>query len=435
MPCLVRFAFIATALVISAVARGAAAAVCEVGAYRGPSGDFVVIVETADTAKSGAWRYSFRDGRYGSTRGGPVQCVEGAVLVSGPSAPAARWPRIALRTTATRFDSGGVVLAGLLIEPPDARARPPLVVLVHGSERTPWIRRANAPYLLAAQGVAAFIYDKRGTGASGGTYHQNFARLADDVVAAAGEAKRLANGRFGRFGLFGGSQGGWVAPRAANASGAQFVVVAFGLVVSPLEEDAEQVQGELVQLGYGADTLAKAREVTDATGAVIASHFTSGYEELARIRRAYGAEPWFSRIKGEVTGDVLGLDETTLRGQGRTRLDDLDIDWRYDAVGELRKVKAPQLWIVADADREAPSARTLEVLEGLRREGQQLEIAVFPDTDHGIMEFTRAPDGTRTMTRVAEGYFRLRADWIKQERHPPYGKAVFPYPQPGRGGR
>jgi hypothetical protein len=225
-----------------------------------------------------------------------------------------------------------------------------------------------------------------------------------------------------------GGQGGWVAPRAANASGAQFVVVGFGLVVSPLEEDAEQVQGDLLQLGYGVDTLAKARKVTDATGAVIASHFTTGYDDLAKVRKAYGAEPWFSRIKGEFTGEVLGLDEATLRREGRAKLDNLDIDWRYDAVGELRKVRASRLWIIAGADREAPTAKSLEVLEGLRREGQKIEIAVFPDTDHGIMEFVQEPDGTRTMTRVADGYFRLRADWIKQERHPPYGRAVFPYP-------
>jgi hypothetical protein len=47
----------------------------------------------------------------------------------------------------------------------------------------------------------------------------------------------------------------------------------------------------------------------------------------------------------------------------------------------------------------------------------------FPNTDHGMYEFTQAADGTRTSTRVTDGYYRLLADWIKGETHPPYGAA------------
>lgn len=399
-----------------------AAPPCQAGAYRGPAGDFVVVYEAVSPAKQ--WRYTFRDGRYGAIEGGPVQCLRDAIGVAGRQ----RWPRIALRSTTTRFRSGGVTLVGELIEPLGVTT-PPLVVLVHGAERTPYVGgHTRAPYLLAAQGIAAFVFDKRGTAASGGEYNQSFARLADDVVAASAEAKRLARGRYRRFGLYGGSQGGWVAPRAANAAGADFVVVGFGLVITPLEEDAEQVASELRRHGYDQAVLAKARKVTDATGAVIASHFTAGYDALAAVRKTYGAEPWFHQIKGEFTGDILAADEPTLRKDGRARLDNLDIDWHYDAIGELRKVKPPQLWVLAGADREAPSEITLARLQALRRDGRPLEIAVFPDTDHGIQEFTEAPDGTRTMTRIADGYIRLTADWIKQEQHRPYGRATYPAP-------
>lgn len=411
-------------------ARADAPPACEAGAYQGPSGDFVVVSEAINAAKQAAWRYAFRDGRFGAIEHGPLQCARGAVSVAWPGKPAERWPRMALRSTTTRFRSGGVTLVGELIEPPAGRgAPPPLVVLVHGSESTPYVGgHTRLPYLFAAQGIAAFVFDKRGTGASGGAYTQNFSRLADDVVAASAEARRLARGRYRRFGLYGGSQGGWVAPHAANAAGADFVVVGFGLVLTPLEEDAEQVATELRAHGYGDDVLGKARKVTDATGAVMASHFTAGYDALAAVRAAYGTEPWFAQIRGEFTGDVLAGDEAALRRDGRAKYDNLDIEWRYDAIGELRKVQAPQLWVLAGADHEAPPALTLARLQGLRREGRPLELAVFPDTDHGIQEFVEAPDGTRTMTRVADGYFRITADWIKREQHPPYGRAIYPAP-------
>jgi len=406
-----------------ALAPRAAAAACEVGAYRGPAGDFVAIVEGQDTATSGEHRYVFRDGRRGGTRDGTIECVAGAVVLASSGA---RWPKLALRLTPTAFDSGGVVLTGMLIEPPAAAGKPPLLVVGHGSERTGAVRRSYYPYVFAAQGIAAFVYDKRGTGDSGGAYTQSFARLAEDMVAASVEARRLAHGRHGRFGLFGGSQGGWVAPRAANAAGAQFVVVGFGLVLDPLEEDAEQVKTELRAFGYGPDVLARAREVTDATAVVMASHFAAGYDRLAAIRARHGAEPWFSQIKGEFTGEVLASDEATLRRDGRARLDNLDIDWHYDAVGELRKVRAPVLWIIAGKDREAPPALTIERLKALQRARRPIELVMFPDTDHGILEFVEAADGTRTVTRYADGYFRMLADWVNQARRPPYGRAVPP---------
>ncbi len=398
----------------------AALAACTVGAYHGPDASFVAIVELPDSAKTGAYRYAFGDGRFGTTGDGKVACAGDVVTVGGKP-----WSRIALKETRVQFRSGDALLAGILIEPPHGSdgTKPPLVVTVHGSENTAWIHRQRGPYMLAAQGIAVFAFDKRGTGGSQGTYNQNFHKLATDVVAAAATAKRLAKGRFGRFGLFGGSQGGWVAPRAANEAGAQFVAVGFGLLVDPLDEDASQVATELREAGYDAAVLQKARQVTDATGAVMTAHFRDGYAGLAEVKTRYGKEPWFAAIKGEFSGDVLRTPETELRATGAARFDNLDIDWRYDAVGELRKVTAPQLWVIAGADREAPPAETIARLKGLRASGKPIRIVRFPDTDHGIVEFTQAADGSRTVTRTADGYWRLLADWIKGVWRPPYGRA------------
>ncbi|MDC8014821.1 alpha/beta hydrolase family protein [Tahibacter soli] len=412
----------AALFVALAAASGTAAAdACKPGVYRSGSGESVAISERPNTAETGEWRYTFLDGRYGGTKAGVVACADDAVTVTRDRKPAERWNAVPLRTTSTTFKSGDLTLAGQLIEPAGVD-KPPLVVFVHGSERTPTVGgRSSYAYLFAAQGISVFVFDKRGTGASGGTYNQNFPKLADDVVAASIEAKRLAAGRYSRFGLFGGSQGGWVAPRAANDAKAQFVAVGFGLLIDPLEEDAEQVQSELRELGYGDDVLAKARRVTDATGAVMAAHFADGYVGLAQAKKQFAAEPWFGKIKGEFTGDVLALDEAALRKDGRAKFDDLDLDWRYDARGELAKVKAPQLWVVAGADREAPPVTTVERLQQLRKAGKPIEIVVFPRTDHGMYEFTQAADGTRDVTRVTDGYYRLLGDWIKGGMRPPYG--------------
>ncbi|MEO0330545.1 MAG: alpha/beta hydrolase, partial [Bacteroidota bacterium] len=94
-----------------------------------------------------------------------------------------------------------------MIEPAVAGPETPLVIFAHGSERSGWLDTHRDPYQMVGRGLSVFVYDKRGTGASGGDYSQNVPRLAADLALAAAEAQRLAEGRFGRFGLIGLSQG------------------------------------------------------------------------------------------------------------------------------------------------------------------------------------------------------------------------------------
>ncbi len=149
--------------------------------------------------------------------------------------------------------------------PRGAGKNTPLVFYAHGSENRGWVDSARDPYQMVGRGVSVFVYDKRGTGLSKGEYTQNFPRLADDLVAASREAKRLADGRYGRFGLVGLSQGGWIVPLAAARAKAEFLGIGYGLVVDIAEQDAAQVTKELRERGYGDDIIAKARTVTDIT--------------------------------------------------------------------------------------------------------------------------------------------------------------------------
>jgi hypothetical protein len=142
------------------------------------------------------------------------------------------------------------------------------------------------------------------------------------------------------------------------------------------------------------------------------------------VKKKYANEPWYGKIQGEWTGEILKLDDATLRKAATTpNPNDDQLIWRYDAVGELRKVKPPQLWVVAGEDREAPPATTISRLQDLQREGKPIEIVVFPRTDHGMYEFEEAKDGKRKHTRITDGYFRLVSDWILGEQNPPYGAA------------
>ena len=388
-----------------------AAAPCTVGVY-GPAGSFVAITRRGDT-----FRYSFSDGRYGNVAAGAsVECSNNAVRVGGTDVLEKR----DIRVTDTVFDANGARLAGQLLEPEGAGATTPLVALAHGSEELGWIEAASYPYQLVGRGVSVFVYDKRGTGRSTGEYSQNFPELSDDLVAASAEAKHLAAGRFGRFGLLGFSQGGWIAPLAATRAGAEFIGIGYGLVVDILEEDAAQVQLELTEAGFDDAVLDKARQATDITARLAVSGYTDGLADLARFQDQYGDEAWFQRIRGGFSGVILGMSTEQLRDEGIPMFDRLKIDWSIKPMDVLRTVNVPQLWVLAEQDREAPVATTLSRLQALREEGKDITVFAFPDTDHGMREYTQAADGTRQYLRVTAAYYDLIADWASGALRPPY---------------
>lgn len=413
---MIAFAFAAALAVLSSPAGAQSA--CAPGTYAAADGDFVVLAPVPSIPAPGL-RYLFRDGRRGATSEAapPLACHDGLVEVQG-----ARWNRIAFRETPARFDSVGTRLTGVLIEPPGADARRPLVVMVHGSERTSPIGGVYG-YAMAAQGISVFVYDKRGTGGSEGEYTQNFELLAADAAKALDTARGLAAGRYGRAGFFGGSQGGWVAPLAATRSEADFVAVGFGLVASPIEEDREQMVSEVRAAGLGTDAEALVTRLSQATATLLLSDFRDGYDALDAARRAMAAQPWAGKIEGEYSGAMARMTNEELRRVGRARFDNLELIWDYDAVAALRTLDTPLLWVLAGEDREAPIETTRAALLGLAKAGKPIDVYLFPQTDHGMFEFTTGPDGERSVTRITDGYLKLLGDWIKGDARGPYGRA------------
>src|SRR5690606_30817913 len=104
--------------------------------------------------------------------------------------------------------------------------------------------------------------------------------------------------------------------------------------------------------------------------------------------------------------------------------------WNHDAMAVLRKVEVPQLWMIAAEDRDAPPAETLRRLEQLAGEGFAVTTALFPDTDHGLVEFEEGPGGTRDRTRYADGYLRMSIDFIRDGQLDAgrYGRAMLRLP-------
>ena len=278
---------------------------CAYGAYQSPSGDLIAIQPMPGNQGP---KYTLLDGRRGYTRAAdsPAHCANGVFVGNSASGKRFVWHRLRFRATPANFMSLGTKLHGLLLEPAGVK-KPPLIVFVHGSEKYSPIR-LYYQLLFTAQGVATFFYDKRGTGESQGTYTQDFSVLATDAANAARTARKIDAGRFSRLGFFGGSQGGWVAPLAALQVHADFLEVGFGCVCTPLEQDQWQVDYQLVhEDGFTPSILPQVHDVTAVTAQVMGSR-SPQFGLLGKLKTKYGAAPWFSRIDGQYSGEMLHED-------------------------------------------------------------------------------------------------------------------------------
>jgi uncharacterized protein len=332
--------------------------------------------------------------------------------------------RIDFDVSDTAFESNGVKLVGRLVMPKGV-GKVPVVVLVHGSEQDSARNTYALQRMFPAQGIGAFVYDKRGTGASGGTYTQDFDVLANDAVSAMKEARRLAGPRLGRIGYQGGSQGGWVVPLAVNRAPVDFAIISFGLAVTILEEDQESVALDMYFHHHSAEDTEKALTLARAGERVVETGGNEGYEAFDALRQKYKSEPWYKDVHGDFLFFIMPLYKEQIIDAANKEFRLLKTTpFRYEPMPTLRASAIPQLWVLGSDDLEAPSAETAKRIKSLITQGSPYTLAVYPAAEHGITEYELDTKGERLSTRFAPGYFQMMADFIREGRiagH--YGKA------------
>lgn len=397
---------------------------CRTGLYRSAEGDVVSLTPTS----TGGYRWRRPDGTTGavtqsgdgwtSTRGWTeegdgTEIVLGACdaqqIELGPQGALVAYARAPLEVQDVTFEHDGLTFAGRLIWPAGVE-RAPLAVHIHGSERWSSVRSNATPYLLAAEGIASFVYDKRGTGQSEGKYTQDFHVLASDAIAALAQARALAGDRITRAGFVGGSQGGWIGPLAASQTPVDFVVALYGMAEGPLAEDRAQVMLDVANAGFGAEEQARAAELSDAAGVIMASDFKSGFREFDAVRNRYKNEQWYDAVEGEFTGEMLPHHEIALRLIGPFH--DVGTSWEYDPMPVLRGLETPQFWVIAAEDKEAPPDETIRRIRTLQGEGRPIDLAIYPNADHSMVLLEPSPNGEPRRVGQVRDYFRQIAAWI-----------------------
>ena len=335
----------------------------------------------------------------------------------------ARIERLPFTEREVHFESGEITLRGLLVLPENAVGPIPAQVAVHGSGKEQAVYGYRLPYLAAAHGMAGFVFDKRGTGESEGSYTQFFPDLAGDVKAAVEFLRTQPEVDSDRIGLVGYSQGGWIAPMAA-AQGAPVntIVVNYGVARPVFDEDRWGYVWALRNEGFGDREISEVDSLNAIMAQVIDERRKDVYPQLKAALQAAREKPWFDAVK-ESDSSVGFLAQSRLPLWVWEWFDKLvgfeviygSIDRLYDPEPTIRDLGVPSLWLFAGDDSSAPTAWSVETLERLRTEGAPIEYEVFPGIEHGMIVVGESAAEDREYLGYYPGYPLRYMNWIQQQ--------------------
>jgi dienelactone hydrolase len=295
---------------------------------------------------------------------------------------------------AVRFVSGNITLAGTLVLP-DGTQRHPAVVLFHGSG--PQERDLFTARWFAAEGVAAFAYDKRGVGESGGNFRTvPFMDVCDDGLAAVAYLKSRHEIDPKRIGVWGLSQGGWLGPLAASRSAdVSFVIAVSGPGVSPGEQMIVYYANELRARGVAETDI---QEASILRREIYSYLFDGkGYEKAKADLNQARAKPWYNEVRTQQDN----LFEPFQKPSELTERDNPNAvrfarEMHYDPVPALQVLRVPALFLFGDQDQLIPVEKSVEVIrQVLTQSGHRdFTIRVFPNVDHSMRLTTNGAEGT-----------------------------------------
>jgi len=331
-----------------------------------------------------------------------------AALPSGAESNPPPWsaqPTAIVDVQDRAFQSGPVTLSGTLYAP-KVEGRVPAVVVFHAASSptrdVPLYRHLTQ--MLPPLGIAVFLFDRRGSGKSGGKLEDSdYNMLADDGIAALRMLTTDARIDPHKIGFWGLSQGGWLSLLAASRSSQ----AAFAISISAPMTTPD------VQMIYASENILRIKGFpqSDIDKAVAARTAVDDFMRGKRDRASTQAildesatQPWFELI-------YMGK---TFRDPDQSRWAK---EMRHDPLATLDAVKQPALVIYGTGDPWVPVQASVDRLRASASRHPNIEVVVIAGADHAMATTVSAADqidpelSSKEAPESAEYFGRLGA-WL-----------------------
>jgi len=299
------------------------------------------------------------------------------------------------------FKNGDVTLSGSLYVPRGEGLHPAIVMLQGSGPETRWgANRFWADYF-GRRGIAALIYDKRGSGKSSGDWQTaDFNALAGDALAGVSFLQHQAGIDPKKIGIHGHSQGASIAPLIASQSKSVAFVLAGAANGIPMwQAEIYSEQSFISHSGLKGNDLAGADKFIEHL--VRVARNGSGYDVLVQEYEAakQRGEAWTNETEPPAASDYWWKFFPMIAN--------------YNPADYWRQVDVPVLIVEAGKDERVPVDPSVAAIRAAFRENHNPDftIVVFTNSPHTLGEGPNKGEPFR-WPLITPGYADLLASWI-----------------------
>jgi len=299
------------------------------------------------------------------------------------------------------FDWAGLELAGSLHLPLVTRPHP-AVLMAQGSG--PADRNSNGYFVpirraFIDRGIATFAFDKPGCGESSGDWQDyGLEGRADQLIAAVELVRNHPAIDGERVGIWGHSQGGWLAQKLARRSnGFAFAIASSAPTIAVHQQILYDSEQTIRNAGFDQPAIREALSLTRALLDAAASDTDFGSISTQLLEPA-SRNSWYSNYD-------------TIADAGEWHHAKTLVGAPHEPLRDLKDVTCPFLAVYGGLDTLLPPWRGVEESGRALAEAEcsDVTIVAFPDGDHRM----QAPD----TKDFVDGYLDLLGDWTASRAH------------------
>ncbi len=259
----------------------------------------------------------------------------------------------------------------------------PIIVFVHGSGKMTRETMRSRAYMFVENGSAAFIFDRRGKGKSAGDTSRilPISIMAGDVINAVKFLKDSSGIDNGKIGLYGLSQGGWVAPYAASiCEDIDFIITISAPGITPDEQNT-YVVNNIVQ---------------------------------KQIKKVYKTSEWGKYLSPEEMNSLDSIKYDNFRSEyGETEVVK-GFSW-FNPIPVWQKINIPVLAIWGGADDIVPPVVSMNCIKNALMNNANCTYKIFEGANHIIKLPEEKDKFAGKWEIVAPGSDEFVLDWFKNK--------------------